>query len=140
MKDEIAKVWRMRKVIIVPVLIGALGAVSVSFKEYMKQTGVKDGSYPENSIDSKDTKKSTVFVRRKKRETWNPCLLVVTRSLHGRNPTAVRHRCAQRFNSENEHIVDTAVVVTVLDNDVHISVTAMASDNAATAVTVNDTS
>ena len=36
LKDEIAKVLRMRKVIVVPVVIGALGAVSVSFKEYMK--------------------------------------------------------------------------------------------------------
>ena len=40
LKDEIAKVWRMRKVIVVPVVIGALGAVSVNFKEYMKRTGV----------------------------------------------------------------------------------------------------
>ena len=32
------------------------------------------GSYPENSIvgDSKDTKESTVPVRRRKRETWDP--------------------------------------------------------------------
>ena len=37
LKDEIAKVWRMRKVIVVPVVIGALGTVSVSFKEYMKR-------------------------------------------------------------------------------------------------------
>ena len=34
LKDEIAKVWCMRKVIVVPVVIGALGAVSVNFKEY----------------------------------------------------------------------------------------------------------
>ena len=40
LKDEIAKLWRMRKVIVVPVVIGALGAVSVNFKEYMKRTGV----------------------------------------------------------------------------------------------------
>ena len=40
LKDEIAKVWRMRKVIVVPVVIGALGAVSVNFKEYMRQIGV----------------------------------------------------------------------------------------------------
>ena len=40
LKDEIAKLWRMRKVIVVPVVIGALGAVSVSFKEYMKRIGV----------------------------------------------------------------------------------------------------
>ena len=30
----------MRKVIVVPVVIGALGAVSVNFKEYMKRIGV----------------------------------------------------------------------------------------------------
>ena len=41
MKDEIAKVWHMRKVIVVPVVIGALGAVSVNFKKCMKQTGMK---------------------------------------------------------------------------------------------------
>ena len=40
LKDEIAKVWRMRKVVVVPVVIGALGAVSVNFKEYMKRIGV----------------------------------------------------------------------------------------------------
>ena len=31
LKDEIAKVWGMRKVIVVPVVIGAFGAVSVNF-------------------------------------------------------------------------------------------------------------
>ena len=40
LKDEIAKVWRMRKVIVVPVIIEALGAVSVNFKECMKRIGV----------------------------------------------------------------------------------------------------
>ena len=40
LKDEIEKVWRVRKVIVVPVVIGALGAVSVNFKEYMKRIGV----------------------------------------------------------------------------------------------------
>ena len=41
LKDEIAKVWHMRKVIVVPVVIGALRALSVKFKKYMKQIGVK---------------------------------------------------------------------------------------------------
>ena len=40
LKDEIAKVWRVRKVIVVPVVIGALGAVSVNCKEYLKRIGV----------------------------------------------------------------------------------------------------
>ena len=41
LKDEIAKVWHMRKVIAVPVVTGALRAVSVNFKKYMKQIGAK---------------------------------------------------------------------------------------------------
>ena len=39
LKDEIAKVWHI--VIVVPIVIGALEAVSVNFKEYMKRIGVK---------------------------------------------------------------------------------------------------
>ena len=41
LKDEIAKVWHMRKFIVVPVVIRALGAVSVNFKNCKKQIGVK---------------------------------------------------------------------------------------------------
>ena len=40
LKDEIAKVWRMQKLFVVPVVLGALGAVLVNFKEYMKRIGV----------------------------------------------------------------------------------------------------
>ena len=32
----------MRKVILVPAVIGALGAVSINFKEYMKRIGVNE--------------------------------------------------------------------------------------------------
>ena len=39
-KYQLLKVWRIRKVIVVPVVIGALGAVSVNFKEYLKRIGV----------------------------------------------------------------------------------------------------
>ena len=57
----------MRKVIVVPVVIGALGVHEVNRCEG------EVGSYLENSIvgDSKDTKESTVPVRRRKRETWD---------------------------------------------------------------------
>ena len=59
LKDEIAKVWHMQKVIVVPVVIGALGAVSINFKEYMKRIRVKLRLkvIQKNSIvgDSKDT-------------------------------------------------------------------------------------
>ena len=40
LKDEIAKVWCMWKVIVVTVVIGAVEAISVNFKEYMKLIGV----------------------------------------------------------------------------------------------------
>ena len=36
LKDEIAKVWRIRKFIVVPVVIGALRVVSVNVKENMR--------------------------------------------------------------------------------------------------------
>ena len=40
--NEIAKVWCMQKVIVVPVVIGSDGAIShsVNFNEYMKRIGV----------------------------------------------------------------------------------------------------
>ena len=40
-RGEIAKFWHTRKVIVEPVVIGALEAVSVNFIKYMKQVGVK---------------------------------------------------------------------------------------------------
>ena len=40
-KYQLLKVWHMRKVVAVSVVIGALGAVSVNFRKYMKQIGVK---------------------------------------------------------------------------------------------------
>ena len=40
LKDEIAEVWHIGKVIVVTVVIGALGTVSVNFKEYMRRIGV----------------------------------------------------------------------------------------------------
>ena len=59
----------MRKVSVVLVVIGDLEAVSMTFKKCMWRE-----SDPENSIagDSKDTKKSTVSGRRKKRDTCDP--------------------------------------------------------------------
>ena len=37
-----------------------------------------------------------------------------TTCLHRRNPTAVRHRCAQRCDSENEHSAVTVMVRIVM--------------------------
>ena len=57
----------MRKVIVVPVVIGALGVHEANRRES------EVGSYPESSIveDSKDTKEITVPISRRKREYWN---------------------------------------------------------------------
>ena len=67
-------------------------------------------------------------------------------SVHRRNPTAVRQRCAQRCDSDGADSNVTALTVTALghqwllhrcDSDVYISVTAMATDTAVTAVTTD---
>ena len=74
LKDEIAKVWRVRKVIVVPVVIGALGAVSVNFKEYKKRIGVNVWLAVIQKTTLLGTAKilKTVPVRRRKRETRKP--------------------------------------------------------------------
>ena len=41
LKAAVAKVWPVRKIIVVPVVIGALEAVSVNFKKCIKQIGVE---------------------------------------------------------------------------------------------------
>ena len=76
LKDEIAKLWRMRKVIVVPVVIGALGAVSVNFKEYIKRTGVNVRLEVIQKTALLGTAKIlkkllSVPLRRWKRETWH---------------------------------------------------------------------
>ena len=61
--------------------------------------------------------------------------------LHRRNPSAVRHWCAQHCDSENEHSAVTVIVwIVMLQSwqwqcfDVYTSVTAMTTDTAVTAV------
>ena len=66
--DETAKVWCMRKVILVPAVIGALGAVSVNFKEYMKRIGVN----VRLEVIQKTVLLGTAKILRKVM-TWHPC-------------------------------------------------------------------
>ena len=68
LKDETAQVWRMRKVIVVPPVIGALGAVSVNFKEYMKRIGVN----VRLEVIQKTVLLGTAKILRKVM-TWGPC-------------------------------------------------------------------
>ena len=76
LKDEIAKVWRMRKVFVKPVVIRAVGAVSVSFKEYMKRIRVNVRLEVIKKTALLGTAKIlrkvlSLIVRRKRRETWD---------------------------------------------------------------------
>ena len=68
--------------------------------------------------------------------------------LHSMNPTMVTHRFAQHCGSGNKHSTVTAKTITALwqqwkwqcwGNDVYISVTATATDSAATALSVATT-
>ena len=69
-------------------------------------------------------------------------------SVHRRNPTAVRQRCAQRCDSDGADSNVTALTVTALrhqwllhrcDSDVYISVRTMATDTAVTVVKTDST-
>ena len=40
LKDEIARLWDIRKVSVIPVVVGALGAVSTRFEKFIKDIGV----------------------------------------------------------------------------------------------------
>ena len=41
LRDEIARLWSMRKVEIIPIVVGALGAVSKQFEAYVEAIGIK---------------------------------------------------------------------------------------------------
>ena len=41
LRDEIARLWSMRKVEIIPVVVGELGAVSKQFEAYVEAIGIK---------------------------------------------------------------------------------------------------
>ena len=66
----------MRKVIVVSVVIGALGAVLVNFKEYVKRIGVNVRLEVVHKTvllgTAKIRRKGPVPVRRRERETWDP--------------------------------------------------------------------
>ena len=39
-KDEIARMWVMMKVIVIPVVVGALGAIATGFEKYVVAIGI----------------------------------------------------------------------------------------------------
>ena len=40
LKEEIERLWSMKKVTVIPIMIGALGCVSQRFDSYMEQIGI----------------------------------------------------------------------------------------------------
>ena len=41
LKDEIAGKWGMKEVIVIPVVVGALGAISTGFEKYIAPIGIE---------------------------------------------------------------------------------------------------
>ena len=39
LKDEVARLWNMRKVTVIPIVVGALGTISSRFEKFMKEVG-----------------------------------------------------------------------------------------------------
>ena len=40
LKDEIARMWNMKEVTVIPVVVGALGAISTGFEKYITVIGI----------------------------------------------------------------------------------------------------
>ena len=36
LKDEIARLWQMKKVIVIPIVVGALGTITTKFEKYIE--------------------------------------------------------------------------------------------------------
>ena len=41
LKDAIARMWGMKKVIVIPLVVGALGAISADFEKYVAAIGIE---------------------------------------------------------------------------------------------------
>ena len=41
LKDEIARLWQMKKVILIPIVVGALGTVTTKFEKYIESLGIE---------------------------------------------------------------------------------------------------
>ena len=41
LKDEIARLWQVKKVIVIPIVVGALGTITTKFKNYIESLGIE---------------------------------------------------------------------------------------------------
>ena len=71
LKGEITRMWSMKKVIVVPVVVGALGAISTGFEKYVAaiETEMKVEHAQKNSLigNSKDFETGTWMLKKKQK-------------------------------------------------------------------------
>ena len=41
MKDESARLWQMKKVVVIPIAVGALGTTATKFEKYIESLGIE---------------------------------------------------------------------------------------------------
>ena len=41
LNDEIARLWQMKKVVVIPIVVGALGIITTKFERYIEGLGIK---------------------------------------------------------------------------------------------------
>ena len=41
LKDEIAQLWHMKKVVVIPIVFGALGTITTKFEKYIESLGIE---------------------------------------------------------------------------------------------------
>ena len=73
LQDEIPRTWGMKKVIVIPVVVGALGAISAGFEKYFAAIGieVKVEHVQKNSLigNSKDYETGTWMLKKTPQKT-----------------------------------------------------------------------
>ena len=40
-KDKIARLWQMKKVVLIPIVVGALGTITTKFEKYIESLGIE---------------------------------------------------------------------------------------------------
>ena len=41
LKDEIGRLWQMKKVVVIPIVVGALGTITTKFEKYIESLGIE---------------------------------------------------------------------------------------------------
>ena len=41
LKDEIARSWQMKKTVVIPIVVGALGTITTKFEKYIESLGIE---------------------------------------------------------------------------------------------------